>query len=186
LIFLSSTIIHEIGHYLVLKFVFKEKDCGICLGNVKGRELTTFKFLGIRWRIFSLNKLSGSVGFVYPWNNLESQNKFIKILFYASGSLANLAVSVLLLIICISVKALNFHVYLYLKVFSLIFGLELIVNLLIGIFTRHKTEFSLETKKITKVESGYNDGYWLFKFSKLSFLLLLIINIGYLCIFYII
>ncbi|MFX3643290.1 MAG: hypothetical protein ACE3L7_32360 [Candidatus Pristimantibacillus sp.] len=82
----GTLVVHELGHYIVLKYIYRDPDCGIIIGDIHG-ELRTEKIIaGVQVKFFSKSenkKVHGTKGICYPWNEVYAKPKSWKAKVYA-------------------------------------------------------------------------------------------------------
>ena len=148
--------IHELGHLLVLKYFYHEKQTGIAIGNIlySKRARILFKNRFLEFRIYNLVRLKGIVGFVYPWNGPYNDTNNLRVfLFAASGTIFEL----------IFLSILYFSTFV-LKNFILIVSIKYIVLLLLfallfSVYYKSKLNIGPEVNKLLKTPNGiaYSD-----------------------------
>jgi hypothetical protein len=180
------TFFHELGHYIYLRFVFKETDTGIVFGNVHGSEKWSKTIFGIKFHSFTNvneKKSKGSRGFVYPWNNIYKANKSQKIFFASGGYLFSWLIS----IISILIMYINNNLFIDIILFPFsVLGIfdPLIVFFRVFKDTREKIT-SIDTLRLVKVEEGIHDGRLILDESKITFSIMLTLFLLYLIFYFV-
>lgn len=182
-----AVIIHELGHLVVLRLIYKDSNSGIAFGNVKNKLIFNTKLFGIpakRFAFFQPFNIKGSIAFVFPWDQVYNDRlKYRTFLFAIGGFMSEFACSILLYFILIHcffnsvINLYSFRYVVFLLLFVLFFKLFLspIVNLLFGIFLFKKTSVSGEAGDLLKIDYGYSDGRLAYLSNRMLFVLLIVI-----------
>ncbi len=171
-----TLLVHELGHLVILKNVYKIKDAGIGIGSVKDPIIRKFNLFNTTIYITgkSKRKVRFFNGFVYPWREVHERGKYKRILFYASGFLVETLISILMLVLLyLFLSKLHFLMSIFLCILIFFPATSPLLIVLLALFKKTKTNLSFSATEVLKVKYGYNDGYGILRESKVIFLITL-------------
>lgn len=174
--FKGTVIVHELGHYIVLKFVYRVPGCGIIIGDIHGDLRTEKTIAGVDVKFFSKssnNKEHRTKGISYPWNEVYTKPKAFKAKLYAiaGAGMEFIVASVFVVIGCIIVQMHTTSPWLELFT-SLVMIVLIFVSILIPclkLWTGSNQPIEIKNqivKSLTKTDYGQSDRLLLFKNGK--------------------
>ncbi|GAA0847984.1 hypothetical protein GCM10008915_56450 [Bifidobacterium pullorum subsp. gallinarum] len=167
------------GHYLILKLVYRESRAGIVLGDINGSREKSFKVCGIPVIKYSrpAKKLRQTRGLAYPWNHVYFGSRKWKLLLFAiAGPAAEGMVGIVFMImgIWLALFEQNHH-----YVTLLISFLVLSTNMMTLFFPciklwegKRKEAMEIRNKDVqalTNTTFGFTDGRLIWSHSRLLF-----------------
>lgn len=188
--FKGTVVVHELGHFFVLKFLYKDPDCGIILGDIHGVLLKEKTIAGVPVKFFSKSenkKVHGTKGISYPWNEVYAKPKSWKAKVYAiAGAGMELIMASLLTTIGLGIVYTHTTSLLMKLVASIVMIMIILVSILIPclkLWTGSNQAVLIKNnlvKSLTKTAYGQSDRMLLFKNGKA----LLIIYTGCSCVMF--
>lgn len=172
----GTLVVHELGHYIVLKYIYRDPDCGIIIGDIHGDLQTEKSIAGVQVKFFSKSenkKVHGTKGICYPWNEVYAEPKSWKAKVYA---IAGAGMEFIMASLLITIGLFIIHTHTTSPWMDLITAIVMIILIFMSIlipclklWTGSNQAVQLKNKKVkslTKTAYGQSDRMLLFKNGK--------------------
>ncbi len=162
----TSTLIHEIGHYLILRYVYKDHRSGVIIGDINGKPVKSTRFLGVPISFYSRPK-EGKLtrGIAFPWDIVYSGPKHLRILYSIAGPASEFLVGILIFLLGLYVvHASHFPNYLYFVLTLLMLCISvnpILVSVVKLCLSMHKQPIQIvnvSMRELTGTQEAYTDG----------------------------
>lgn len=191
--FKGTLVVHEIGHYIVLRYLYRIPDCGIVIGDIHGDYQTEKSIAGIQVKYFSKSedkRAHATKGISYPWNQVYANPNAWKAKIFAIAG-AGMEFMTAVILIFIGLVIVNKH--LTSPLMTLITAIVMIILVFMSVLipclklwdgSNHAVQLKNDTvRSLTKTDYAQSDRMLLSKNGKG---LILLYTLGACVVFYLV